>query len=332
MARVAIAVALAAVLIGGISCGGDENDGGGSGSGGLTAATLVLDFLPNGVHAGIYEAIASGAYEAQGIDLEVITPASTADTIRLIQAGKADLGLADGVDVATQIDAGRDARALMAITQRPAGGLITQAGEGIRSPADLQGKTVGVTGLPSDTAVFETMVRDAGGDPDRSRVVTVGFGGIQALIAGRISAFTGYIPADVPVVESRGRAVRSFAFDEYGGPSYPGLVAFSTGKRIAEDPELVRAFVTATIAGYRQALADPQVAVGDLVEAVPELDPDLAAETFKAYRPLFGDPESFGTIDRQDLVALSDFMVENDLIAERFTPEEFATPASLSRG
>lgn len=326
--RVAIAAALAAVLIGGFACGGEEVDGGSSADG-LTEATLVLDYLPNGVHAGIYEAIASGAYENAGIDLKVITPASTADTIRLIQAGKADFGLADGIDVATQIDAGRDARAVMAITQRPAGGLITLADEDIRTPADLGGRTVGVTGLPSDTAVFETMVRDAGENPDRSKVVTVGFGGIQGLIAGRISAFTGYIPADGPVVESRGKPVRSFAFDDFGGPSYPGLVAFSTGKRIASDPELVGAFVEATISGYQQALSDPAGAVADLVEVVPELDPDLSLKTFEAYEPLFGGQEDFGGIDRRDLAALSDFMLGSDLIAESFTPEQFADATSL---
>jgi hypothetical protein len=65
------------------------------------------------------------------------------------------------------------------------------------SPADLEGKTVGVIGVPSDTAVFETMVEEAGGDPGKSKVVTVGSGGIQALIAGRVSAFTGYLPATV---------------------------------------------------------------------------------------------------------------------------------------
>ena len=198
--KIAVAISLALALTGVSACGDDAGT-----RGEPTRATLVLDYLPNGVHAGVYEALASGAYLDRGIELEVITPTSTADTIRLIQSGKADFGLADGIDIATQIDAGRDARAIMAITQRPSGGLITLAGDDILSPAGLAGKTVGVTGVPSDTAVFETMVEDAGGDPDASKVVTVGFGGIQALLAGRISAFTGYIPADSPVVESKGR-------------------------------------------------------------------------------------------------------------------------------
>lgn len=318
--RLTLVIALCAgALLAGVSgCGGgagEEDE--------PTRATLVLDFLPNGVHAGVYQALSSGAYLDEGIDLKVITPTSTADTIRLIQAGKADFGLADGIDIATQIAAGRDVRAIMAVTQRPSGGLITLADEGVRSPADLGGKTVGVTGLPSDKAVFETMVEDTGGNPARSRVVTVGFGGIQALLAGRISGFTGYIPADAAVVESRGRKTRSFAFDDFGGPSYPGLVAFSTGSRISEDPELVEAFVNATIEGYRQALKDPDGAVSAMVESVAELDPGLARRTFVAYGPLIGDAETLGSIDRESVADLSDFMVEQGLVPAPFDPDQF---------
>ena len=103
-------MALAALTAALAACGGD---GDGSEAGELQKATLVLDFIPNGVHAGIYEAEAEGYYEDNGIDLKIIEPTSTADTLRLILAGKADFGLADGVDLAQHIDAGRPAPGIM---------------------------------------------------------------------------------------------------------------------------------------------------------------------------------------------------------------------------
>lgn len=302
------------------ACGSDSDDGGEP----LQKATLVLDYLPNGVHAGIYDAIANGYYEDEGIDLKVVTPTSTADTLRLIEAGKADFGLADGIDIATQIDAGRNARAIMAVTQRPSGGLITLADEGIKSPAGLDGKTVGVTGVPSDDAVYKTIVEDDGGDPESNKVVTIGFNGIQALQAGKISAFTGYIPADATAIEAGGKKTRSFAFDEFGGPSYPGLVAFSTGSRIAEDSELMAGFVKATTQGYERAIADPAGAIDDLAEASPEIDPGLATETFKAYEPLIGDPKEIGSFDEGSIAELSDFLVKENLIEKPIRPRRFA--------
>src|SRR5947209_2245461 len=78
----------------------------------MTHATLILDFIPNAVHAGIYHALASGYYRQNNIDLTIIQPTSTSDTLKLIAAGKADIGIADGIDVANQIDQGRDAQAI----------------------------------------------------------------------------------------------------------------------------------------------------------------------------------------------------------------------------
>src|ERR1039457_6907517 len=63
----------------------------GSSAPGPAHATLVLDFVPNAVHAGIYRALAAGYYRAAGIDLQVIPPSSTSTTLELVAAGKAQL-------------------------------------------------------------------------------------------------------------------------------------------------------------------------------------------------------------------------------------------------
>src|SRR5205823_2494108 len=107
------------------------------------------------------------------VDLHVVQPTSTADTLRLIDAGKAEFGLADGADVADQIDLGRDAEAVMAVVQHPLGGLIALRKEGLSSPRDLEGRTVGLTGVAPGLvrAVVAATVRgyqDTLEDPSRS--------------------------------------------------------------------------------------------------------------------------------------------------------------------
>ena len=113
-----------------------------------THVTLILDFVPNAVHAGIYRALADGSYRREGIDLQVVEPTSTQETLKLIEAGRAQFGLADGSDVADLIDEGGDAQAVMALVQRPLGGLIALASEHLTSPAQLQGKTVASRACP----------------------------------------------------------------------------------------------------------------------------------------------------------------------------------------
>ncbi len=316
------------------------------GSGRLTHATLILDFVPNAVHAGVYRALAAGYYKQEGIDLRVVQPSATTDTLKLIDAGSAQFGLADGSDVAGLIAHGGDAQAVMAIVQRPLGGLIASASEHLRSPIDLQGRTVGITGVPSDTAVLDTEVRHSGGDPAKVHVVTIGFNGAQALAAGRIAAFTGFIPDDGVQLQVSGHPITAFALDRNGGPSYPGLVAFTTRRLIASDPGLVRGFVAATAHGYEDTLADPARSLADLLRANPTLQPQFTRASLRAYLPLFdgrstgesagesagasaiargGAPVPFGTLQSRNIAAMSSWMLATGLIDAPIAPGRYGT-------
>jgi NitT/TauT family transport system substrate-binding protein/putative hydroxymethylpyrimidine transport system substrate-binding protein len=289
--------------------------------------TLILDFVPNAVHAGIYRALAAGYYKAENIDLRVIPPPSTSSPLELIDAGRADFALADGSDVATQIARHRDAEAIMAIAQRPLGGLISLAGERLRSPRQLEGRTVGITGVPSDTAVLDTTVRSAGGDPAKVHVVTIGFNGAQDLVAGRIDAFTGFWPDDGVQLRVNGHPVTTFRLDDYGGPAYPGLVAFTTRRLIASDPRLVRAFVAATVKGYEDTLRDPARSLDDLLRLNPGIQRRFAHASLDAYLPLFDDRGrvKFGTLQARNLTALSSWMVAHKLIGAPVSASRYGT-------
>jgi putative hydroxymethylpyrimidine transport system substrate-binding protein len=301
-------------------------------------ATLILDFVPNAVHAGIYRALAAGYYRRAGIDLRIITPGATTDTLALINAGKADFGLADGIDVAEQIAKGRDERAIMAIVQRPLGAPIALASEHLTSPAELVGKTVGITGVPSDLAVLDTVVRDAGGNPAKVKTVTIGFNGVPDLEAGKIAAFTGFWPDDGVSLQVHGHPVTDFKLDDWGGPAYPGLVAFTTSRLILANPALVRAFVQATVHGYEDTLRDPARSLHDLLKANPAIQRKLAKASLAAYLPVFdagGVPD--GMLVPAKITALSTWLVKNHLIRAPISPPRFGTnvflpPATHSGG
>jgi ABC-type nitrate/sulfonate/bicarbonate transport system substrate-binding protein len=327
-ARLPLLLALLAGCVGFlVSCG----DGEPAGDDGPQRATLVLDFLPGPVHAGIYRALTAGYYKDEGIDLRIAEPSATADTFRLVESGRAELGIGEGLDVATKIGAGSDVQAILALTQRPLGGLITLAGSGIRSPAELEGRSIGVTGVPSDDAVVRTEVTAAGGDPAKVRQVTIGFGGVKALLAGRVDAFTGFIPADGVQVELEGEPIRPFPLDRFGGPQYPGLVVFAMRDEIAADPELMRGFDAATARGYRDVLANPEVGLRALLDANPGIDPRFARRSLRAHLPLFGTPAEYGRLSRARLQELATFMVAGQL-GPAVPPARYGTNRFLPAG
>jgi putative hydroxymethylpyrimidine transport system substrate-binding protein len=297
------------------------------GSAHVTKATLILDFTPNAVHAGIYRALAAGYYRRENIDLRVVQPTSTQETLKLIDAGRAQFGLADGSDVARLIDSGGDAQAVLALVQRPLGGLIALASEHLRSPADLRGRAVGITGVPSDLAVLDTEARHSGLNPSELRPVTVGFNGAQALVAGRVAAFTGFIPDDGVALEVSGHPITAFGLDQQGGPPYPGLVAFTTRRLIGGDPALVRDFVAATVHGYEDTLKNPRRSLAELEAANPTLPRKLTAASLGVYLRVFADGNAvaFGTLQAANVVAMSKWMLGAGLIHAPIAPARYGT-------
>ncbi len=183
--------------------------------------------------------------------------------------------------------------------------------------------------MPSDDAILETTISDSGADPASVEKVTIGFNGVQNLENGKVDAFTGFIPADGVQIEVDGFPTKSFALDEYGGPQYPGLVVFSTEEQIQSDPELMQKFVTATIKGYDEVLADPdypKLGLDALLAENPAIPKDFAEASLEAYEPLFqADAENYGEFNTANLEALSTFMVDNGLAAEPIPPDRYAT-------
>lgn len=322
------------------ACGGSDstNSGGAATEGSaklknMTKATLILDYLPNAVHAGIYRAAAAGYYADNNIDLKIIQPTSTADTLKLIDAGKADFGIADGIDVATQIDQGRGAKAIMAVVQRPLGGLISLKSEGLTDAAAFNGKTVGLTGVPSDTAILDTILENGGASTDSVKKVTIGFNGVQNLESKKINGFIGFYPADGIQVEQDGFPINVLEFDESGGPRYPGLVVFSTEKRITEDPALMNAFVDATVQGYDDTIKDPAQSLNDLLAANKAMKRDITKAQLDAYLPLFlAGAKNYGVIDQANIEALSTFLVDKKLIKAPIAPSRFDTNEFVPTG
>jgi NitT/TauT family transport system substrate-binding protein/putative hydroxymethylpyrimidine transport system substrate-binding protein len=158
----------------------------------------------------------------------------------------------------------------MPIVQRPLASVI--ASEEVDRPSELEGRTVGVTGLPSDEAVVDSEVSADGGDPANVERVTIGFNAVSSLAAGKVDAVTGFWNAEGVALRGERIPIRIFKVDRYGAPPYPELVLTTSRATLRDDPELVESVVGATRRGYGFAVQDPGAALDDLLAAAPSLD------------------------------------------------------------
>jgi NitT/TauT family transport system substrate-binding protein/putative hydroxymethylpyrimidine transport system substrate-binding protein len=258
---------------------------GGQSGGHLPSASLVLDFTPNAVHAGIYSALAHDLDRRHGVRLHVIVPSASTDSIKLLKAGRVDFAILDIHDLALARARGADIVGIMAIVERPLAAVL--AAPGIASPRDLDGRTVGITGVPSDTAVLDSVVSGAGGDPHRLHTVTIGFDAVADLLAGRVAGATAFWNDEGVTLRRLRRGFHVFRVDAYGAPSYPELVLCATAARLKHDPALARSVVAALVAGYGFTLAHPARSASDLESLVSGLDPALVRAQLSALLPAF---------------------------------------------
>jgi ABC-type nitrate/sulfonate/bicarbonate transport system substrate-binding protein len=266
--RRAVALLAAVLLLAGVGgCGGD-----GAEPGVPKGATVVLDFTPNAVHSGIYAAQREGFYEAAGADLTIRQPGESTDAPKLLAAGRTEFAILDIHDLGIAREEGLDLVGLMPIVQRPLAAVIARADGGVRRPRDLEGHTVGVTGLPSDEAVVDSEVSADGGDPALVDRVTIGFNAISSLAAARVDAATGFWSAEGVALRRQGVPVRIFKVDRYGAPPYPELILTTSRRLLDSDPSLVRSVVAATRRGYAFTEQRPAQALDDLLAADPALN------------------------------------------------------------
>jgi ABC-type nitrate/sulfonate/bicarbonate transport system substrate-binding protein len=300
MSRVAALLAAALLAAGGAGCGG-----GGAEPGAPVGATIVLDFIPNAVHSGIYTARQQGFYRDAGIDLTIREPGESTDAPKLLEAGRAEFAILDIHDLGIARESGFDVVGVMPIVQRPLAAVIARGDGPVRRPRDLAGHTVGVTGLPSDDAVVDSEVSADGGDPALVDRVTIGFNAVSSLAAGKVDAATGFWNAEGVALRRGGVPIHVFKVDHYGAPPYPELVLTASQSTVEDDPELVADVVAASTRGYALAFRDPELALDDLVGTVPGLDrADQAAQLRALHadlRPAPFDPQVLRAWARWDL-------------------------------
>jgi NitT/TauT family transport system substrate-binding protein/putative hydroxymethylpyrimidine transport system substrate-binding protein len=267
MRRAVALLATALALVGVVGCGG-----GGAEPGAPKGATLVLDFTPNAAHSGIYAAQAEGFYKDAGVDLKVQAPGESTDAPKLLGAGKVQFAILDVHDLGIAREKGIPLVGVAPLVQRPLASVIARGDGPVRSPRDLAGQRVGVSGLPSDEAVVASEVEADGGDPAKVEEVTIGFTAVPSLAAGKVEAATGFWNAEAIALRRQGVPIRVFKVDDFGAPPYPELVLCTSEKLLKSDPELVEDVVSATRRGYAFTEAHPDTALSDLLAANKELE------------------------------------------------------------
>jgi putative hydroxymethylpyrimidine transport system substrate-binding protein len=215
--RVRLRLGLLMVLVAGLATGCGEQERAREAP---RAVDLALDFTPNPVHAPIFAARRVGADKANGINLKIRNPGQGPDSLKLVLSGRALIGVLDIHDLAIAQAKGAPVVGIGALVQKPLAALLAQPG--VRRPRDLAGRTVGVSGLPSDPAFLRAIVEQDGGRYGAIKQVTIGFEAVSALLSRRVAAVPAFWNAEGVALQQRGKCVRQFRVVPARGSVGPG--------------------------------------------------------------------------------------------------------------
>jgi putative hydroxymethylpyrimidine transport system substrate-binding protein len=316
--RAAVASLLATLALAAAGCG-EKEESVGTEPQEPQEFDLALDFYVNPDHAGIYTALANGYFSRAGLDVKPRVPSDPSAPIRQVAAGHADLAVSYQPEVLLANEEGLDVVAVAAIVDEPLTSLISLPAAAIAKPIDLRGKTIATAGIPYQTDYLETILEGAGLSIGDVEEVNVGLNLLPAVLGGEADAMLGGFKNIEGVdLTRRGASPLISPVDQLGVPSYDELVLVAKRSTVEDDPENIRLFIAALAHGTKDAVANPQAAADNVLNASEGLDPALTRAEVDATLPLLaampGTP--YGQMDEEKWRNFAAWMADHDLISE----------------
>lgn len=301
-----------------------------SGSGELTKILLPMGYVPNIQFAPIYVAIEKGYFREAGIDLELDYKLET-DGVALVGAGDLPFAVVSGEQVLLARAQGLPVVYVAAWFQQYPVSVVAKSEAEVLVPQDLKGKKIGLPGLFGANYVgLRALLSEAKMSESDVTLDSIGFNQVDLMAAGEQDVIVGYTANEPIQLRARGIPVTEIRVADYVQLASNGILA--NEKVIAENPELVRAFVGAFLKGLADTIANPEEALELSKAHIPnfaDLDPEVqiqvlgtSIEQWKAERLGYSDPQAWQNMQEVLLEAglISEAMDLNKAFTNEFVP------------
>ncbi|WP_420409631.1 ABC transporter substrate-binding protein [Hoeflea sp.] len=245
-----------------------------------TSMPFALDWKFEGPAAPYFVAVDKGHFEAEGLTVEVSEGAGSLDAIPKVATGAFPVGFADINSLMKFLDQnpGAPVTAVMMVYDKPPFAVVGRKSLGVERPADLEGKVLGAPPPDGAWAQFPIFAAETGLDMDAITVEPVGFPTREPMLAeGKVAAVTGFSFSSTLNLIRLGVAEEDISvllMADHGVALYGNAIIVNT--EFADgNPEAVTGFIRAVARGWKDAIADPDMAIEALVERNPAADPAL---------------------------------------------------------
>ncbi len=242
----------------------------------LVPISFQLNFTAGGYNSGFALALQRKYYEEVGLNVTIVKGQGSGTTAKLVASGQAGLAYADAVAVMQVIAKGAKIKILSTMYQSGPNAINALEESGIKSIADLKGKSLGEPVGEAGTAQLP-IVLEANGMTldDIKRVPMPGTSLVAALAEKQVDAIIGSTEGYNLVLEEQGFKVTVLPFADWGVPTVSTSI-FASESFLENNGNSVRCFIQASLRGWDEAIKDPDAAIEALVTTFPyDTRPDL---------------------------------------------------------
>jgi NitT/TauT family transport system substrate-binding protein len=304
-----------------------------------TPLRLVLDWAPQPHQSPWFLALDRGHFARHGLAVTMDRGFGSGDAMNKVAAGTYDSGLGDG-NLLLQWNAQNPAQRLLMVyvhMDRGAHSIITMRGRGVTTLQDLAGKRIGRTTGDIIGPLWPAFSRAHNIDSSRIEWVSVTPQLRDSLLLrGQIEAAGAFSSTSLFNLLSLGvrqEDVQVFQFADHGFELFGnGLIV--TAAWAERNPEVLRRFLRATVAGAREAFTDMPGAIQSVTRRDPTSNAQVETERFRyMLRQNIATPQivenGLSEVAPDRLARVTAFLAEAFEISPAPPPSSFYTDAYL---
>lgn len=235
-----------------------------------TEIIVSLDYTPNTNHTGLFVALANGYYDEAGLDVKIVQPPEN-DAISACSSGQVQfaIGFQDLLAAAFASATPMQVTAIAALLQHNTSCIMSKAGSNMKSPKGLVGKQYLTWDSPIELAMLENLVNTDGGKwSDVKLIPNTVTDEAQDVNANPEHAIWVYYGWGVINAKVNNIDVDTFFFKDLNPVfDYYSPVLVGNNDFISSNPDLTKAFLSATQKGYEYAVKNPEAAAEILIDS-----------------------------------------------------------------
>jgi len=231
---------------------------------------FTLTWVPLGGFAHIFVSKRLGFWEKRGINVTIDRGFGSSEVCKTVGLGQYDFGMIDMAVMMNCRGHGLDLSAIGVISPNSPVGIFSLAKTGIKSPKDLEGKTISFSSGSGDYLLWPAFVKSTQIDDSKvKKVFTDPASHLKLLLEGKVDAVGNYYASVAPTIWAQGGEVNTLLYHSYGLPMYS--LAFTTlTKTINSDPDLCQRFIDGAMEGLAYTLLHPEESTDIHLEMVKE--------------------------------------------------------------